>query len=67
MVMEFKAICNTCPTFEDCKEAFGKYWPTKSAGGKGCMHPFEGWGQKPPAQLPKMPRRPRKMTQANLI
>ena len=65
--MEFKAKCSECKALVDCKTAFGRYWGEKSNGGMGCKHPFEGWGKKPPAELPKMPRRPRRMVQQELI
>lgn len=67
--MQFVRRCEICPTIADCKTAFGKYWLEKSHGGKGCSHPFEGWAKaevKPPA-LPKMPRRPRREVQQELL
>ena len=67
--MQYVRRCEICPTIADCKTAFGKYWLEKSHGGKGCCHPFTGWAKveiKPPA-LPKMPRRPRRVTQQDLI
>ena len=67
--MQLTAFCSCCLSIADCKAAFGKYWLEKSHGGKGCCHPFTGWAKvevKPPA-LPKMPRRPRRVTQQELI
>lgn len=67
--MQFVRKCAVCQTIADCKTAFGKYWLEKSHGGKGCYHPFVGWAkvEVKPQALPKMPRRPRKMTQQDLI
>jgi len=36
-----KQHCETCPTIQDCKEAFGRYWLEKSHGGVGCRFPFK--------------------------
>ncbi len=35
-----KSLCKTCPTAEDCKTAFGKFWGERSRGGVGCDRPF---------------------------
>lgn len=32
--------CRECPTIEDCREAFGRWWAEKSRGGRGCNNPF---------------------------
>ena len=31
--------CENCEVVEMCRKMFGKYWPEKSDGGKGCEHP----------------------------
>ena len=31
--------CENCEVVEMCRKMFGKYWPDKSDGGKGCEHP----------------------------
>jgi hypothetical protein len=33
--------CENCEVVEMCRKMFGKYWPDKSDGGKGCEHPVE--------------------------
>ena len=33
--------CENCEVVEMCRKMFGKYWPDKSEGGKGCEHPVE--------------------------
>lgn len=65
--MEYAALCKCCTTIADCKAAYGKFWEDKSNGGVGCFHQFPGWGKKPAPSFPKMPRRPRKMVQPDLI
>lgn len=35
--------CSDCPTADDCRHAFGKYWPIRSDLGRGCHHPFPGY------------------------
>jgi len=32
--------CENCEVVEMCRKMFGKYWPDKSDGGKGCEHPI---------------------------
>lgn len=32
--------CENCEVVEMCRKMFGKYWPEKSNGGKGCEHPI---------------------------
>ena len=34
--------CENCEVVEMCRKMFGKYWPEKSSGGKGCEHPVYG-------------------------
>ena len=66
--MQFVRRCAVCPTIEACKYSFGKYWVDKSSGGVGCNCPHPGFNQKKEEPIwPKMPRRPRKMTQQDLI
>ena len=31
--------CENCEAVEMCRKMFGRYWPDKSEGGKGCDHP----------------------------
>ena len=31
--------CENCEVIEMCRKMFGKYWPDKSDGGRGCEHP----------------------------
>ena len=33
--------CENCEVIEMCRKMFGKYWPDKSDGGKGCEHPVK--------------------------
>lgn len=40
---ELKFRCASCPTSEDCRRAFGKYYEDKSRGGVGCNCPFPGY------------------------
>ena len=47
-----KYFCVICETKDDCKYAFGKFWPQRSAGGKGCDTQFPGW---PKDSRPKRP------------
>lgn len=77
-----KRKCAECPewTQKVCRHAFGTLWNEKSGNGEGCEHPLDdvaeawranGWapgaGTTIPAPIPKMPRRPRRMVQADLI
>ena len=50
--MDEKYFCETCETKDDRKHAFGKFWPQRSAGGKGCDTQFPGW---PKDSRPKRP------------
>ena len=62
--MQFGQRCETCAAIADCKAAFGKYWIEKSHGGEGCSYPL---GATKAPQYPKMPRRPKRITQKDLI
>ena len=48
---EFKFHCDSCPTAEDCRHAFGKYYVDKSGGGVGCNCRFPGYRRNPPLQM----------------
>ena len=78
-----KRRCEKCPTEVQtvCRHAFGKFRDVKSRNGEGCDHPLDGvaeawreagWtpgtaGVPITLPLPKMPRRPKRLTQSRFI
>ena len=33
-------LCSECPTRDECRRAFGRYYLDKSRNGRGCNHPY---------------------------
>ena len=58
MTEELKRYCKDCPTIEDCRHAFGKYWMGKSRNGTGCNCPFPGYRHVPSEPLFTTQRKP---------